>query len=420
MGTNRREFLISASRAAAGCAALQAMPQQVSGTALRMIGAWEQANSDAIVVVVNLNGGNDGLNTVVPISDAQYGIYERLRPKLKIRRDAVLRLSDNNQHGLNPAMAELRDLYESGKVAIVAGVGVPQDSESKFDHAAGIYDFVSADPYHVNFHSRPTGWLGRAIDGATPGVVPPGVNFGGGDLLLLGRNNKPLSLASISDVQVYAGDIALSTYLDIMKIERRDSPVAELNRSLRRQAIETGGAIREMTRNYQPKVQYPAENILAEALLDVARVIWANLGARGFSVALGGFDTHKQQDGGNFHFRLLKLFSDAVSAFYRDLRAQGLSQRVVIVTISDFGRRPEENVDRGTDHGYANVCFVIGDKVKKGMWGEYPSLEREKLVFDQNLNVTTDYRSVFATILARHLDVDPMPVVGVSQTLGFM
>jgi uncharacterized protein (DUF1501 family) len=117
---------------------------------------------------------------------------------------------------------------------------------------------------------------------------------------------------------------------------------------------------------------------------------------------------------------LLKLFSDAVTAFYRDLRAHGLSQKVVCVTSSDFGRRPEENANRGTDHGYANVCFVIGDRVKKGMWGQYPSLEREKLVFGENLDVTTDYRAVFATILARHLDVDPQPVVGVSQTLGFM
>ncbi len=421
MTTNRREFLKSAGLAAAGCAALQVMPRQVSASAWQMINAAEAQNSDAIIVVINLDGGNDGLNTIVPVGDAQYGIYERLRPNLKIPRDQTLRLSDNNQYGFNPVMTELRDLYEQSNVAIIAGVGVPHDSKSKFDHAAGIYDFVSADPYHQNFHSaRRTGWLGRAIDNVSLGVVPPGVDFGGGGLLLIGNRHKPLSLGSISDIQVFAGGEALTAYLDIMKIERPDSPVAELNRALRKQAVETGGAIREMTRDYTPRVAYPRENPLAEALQDVARVIRANMGARGFSVALGGFDTHRGQNANNLHFGLLKLFSDAVPAFYRDLRAHGLSQKVVCVTISDFGRRPEENANLGTDHGYANVCFVIGDRVKKGMWGQYPSLEREKLVFGENLDATTDYRAVFATILARHLDVDPQPVVGGSQTLGFM
>ncbi len=343
-----------------------------------------------------------------------------MKPGLKIPRDLVRRLSDNDQYGLNPVMTGLGDLYEEGNVAIVAGVGVPHDSESKFDHAAGIYDFASAGPYHLNFHSRKTGWLGRTIDRVSPGITPPGFDFGGGSLLLLGNLHRPFSLGSIADIQLLAGGESLAAYPDVLKIERPDSQIAELNRTLRRQAIETGGAIREMTRNYQPRAQYPAENALAGALQDVARVIRAKMGGRAFSVALGGFDTHRGQNANNFHFVLLKLFSDAVTAFYRDLRAQGLSQRVVCVTISDFGRRPEENILRGTDHGYANVCFVIGDKVKKGIWGQYPSLEREKLVFDGNPDVTTDYRAVFATILARHMDIDPKPIVGVSETLGFM
>src|SRR5262249_42811285 len=136
--------------------------------------------------------------------------------------------------------------------------------------------------------------------------------------------------------------------------------------------------------------------------------------------SLGGFDTHKDQNRNNFHFALLKTLSDATAAFYNDLRAQNISQKVVILTISDFGRRPEENSDHGTDHGYANCCFVIGDRVRQGMWGLYPSLTSSKLVFNQNLDVTVDYRTVLATILARHFDVDPKPIVGVSQTLGFL
>lgn len=409
MNFNRREFLKSAAGAA--------------------VAPWRMwtgaAGTDAILVVVNLYGGNDGLNTVVPIGDAQYALYARLRPTLKIPREMVLRLSGQDQphgpYGLNPVMTALRDLYEEGRVAIVAGVGVPRDAESMFDHAAGVYDFASADPYHLNFHSaRPTGWLGRAIDDAPASTIPAGLDFGGGSLLLTGAENRPLSLGALSEFQLYAGNEALRAYREIMEIERPDSPIAELNRALRKDAIDNGNVLREKTRGYRPKVEYPRDNPLGDSLRDIAAVIWGKLGARGFSVALGGFDTHKEQNGNFFHLGLLKTFSDAVAAFYRDLRAQGLSRSVIILTVSDFGRRPEENSDGGTDHGYANCCFVVGDEVKKGIWGIYPSLESSKLVFDQNLDMTVDYRAVFATILARHFNLDPLPLVGVSQTLGFM
>lgn len=408
MITNRREFL-----KLAGMASWQ-----------MMLGPEPNAN-DAILVVLLLHGGNDGLNTVVPIGDAQYSLYERLRPNLRVAREQVLKLTSidqpHGQYGLHPVMTALRDVYERGNVAIVAGVGVPPDSESMFDHAAGVYDFVTADPYHLSFNAaRRTGWLGRAIDDAPATLVPPGLDFGGGSLLLAGPKTRPLSLGAISDFQLFAGDEALAAYREIMNYERPDSQVAELNRSLRKSAIENGNALRDKTKDYRPRVEYPRDNPLANSLRDIASVIWANLGARGFSVSLGGFDTHKEQNRNNFHAGLLKTFSDAVAAFYNDLRAQTLSQNVVILTISDFGRRPEENSDRGTDHGYANCCFVIGDRVRKGMWGVYPSLEPSKLVFDQNLDVTVDYRAVFATILARHFDVDPRLVVGVSQTLGFL
>lgn len=394
-----------------------------------MMGSLQGAAGDAIVVTVLLNGGNDGLNTVVPIGDAQYALYEKARPKLKIARDQVIKLANtdpaagqpNGPYGLNPVLTGLHGLYQRGNLAIVAGVGVPRDSESMFDHSAGVYDFMTADPYHLNFHSaRPTGWLGRALDGVTGKEVPPGLDFGGGGLLLAGSKNRPISLGTITDFQLLAGDVALAAYRDLMEYERPDSPVAEFNRTQRKTAINSGSSLRERTKDYKPAVAYPANNRLADNLRDVASVIWANLGARGFSVALGGFDTHKGQNQNNLHAVLLKTFSDAVTAFYNDLRAQNLSRNVIILTLSDFGRRPEENSELGTDHGYANCCFVIGDKVKPGMHGIYPSLESAKLVFEQNLDITVDYRAVLATILAKHMDVDPKPVVGVSEVMGFI
>ncbi len=177
----------------------------------------------------------------MPIGDAQYDLYQQLRQNLKVPRDQVLKLSGidqhNGQYGLHPAMTALRDVYERGNVAIVAGVGVPHDSESMFDHAAGIYDFVSADPYHLKFNdARRTGWLGRVIDDTTPKLIPPGLDFGGGSLLLGGPRQRPLSLGAISEFQLFAGDVALVAYREIMEIERPDSAIAELNRSLRKSA----------------------------------------------------------------------------------------------------------------------------------------------------------------------------------------
>src|SRR5262249_54404855 len=175
MKSNRRDFLKSMSLAASGYGVVE---WNVSRSAWQMIKGLETCANEAVIVVILLYGGNDGLNTVVPTGDTEYAIYQRLRPTLSIPRDQVLKLSNidqpNGPYGLNPVMTALREVYERGNLAIIAGVGVPPDSESKFDHAAGIYDFVSADPYHLNFHAaRPTGWLGRAIDDTTPKLIPP-------------------------------------------------------------------------------------------------------------------------------------------------------------------------------------------------------------------------------------------------------
>ena len=236
----------------------------------------------------------------------------------------------------------------------------------------------------------------------------PGIDFGGGGLLLAGNRHKPLSLGSISDIQVFAGGEALTAYLDIMKIERPDSPVAELNRALRKQAVETGGAIREMTKDYTPRATYPRENPLAEALQDVARVIWANMGARGFSVALGGFDTHTNEVAE--HQELMTTLDGGLTAFYRDLEAQGKADDVLVLTWSEFGRRVAENAGGGTDHGSASMAFALGKGVNKGLHGDQPSMT--EMIDNGNLSFTTDFRQVYATVIERWLGVDSTPLLG--------
>jgi len=369
-----------------------------------MVQAAQVSPGAGILVVINLAGGNDGLNTVIPLGE--YSLYAALRPNLKIPQANVLALGDAPGFGFNPSMASLKTLYDMGKVAVLPGVGVPHESVSKFDHAAGVYDFVSADPLHWNYSSNPTGWVGRFAETTTPGVIPSAVDIGGGSLLLKGPNQRPLSIGSISQFQFKvrggnsAGTPELAAYNDIMAIPRGDSAAASLNRSLRQDALTNSQTVQQRTTGYVAKVTYPSNNGLASQLKQVAQLIWANLGVRAFSVSTGGFDTHQAQNTGSStpHNTLLLNLSDAVSAFYNDLKLQGLSQNVVMLTISDFGRRPNENSDIGTDHGYGSVSFAIGDPVKGGVWGNSPSLASNKLVYGGNLDVTTDYRSMFATV----------------------
>jgi len=427
MSTSRRKFLKSAGLTILGCGLAQSMPKHVSAAALKMMDAVQVLPGNGILVVINLQGGNDGLNTVIPLGE--YSLYAALRPNLKIPQANVLTLGDAPSFGFNPSMTSLKTLYDMGKVAVLPGVGVPHNSVSKFDHAAGVYDFVSADPLHQNYSSNPTGWLGRYAETTAPGVIPSAVDIGGGSLLLKGPSQRPLSIGSISQFQFKVkggssskGTPELAAYTDIMAIRRGDSAIAELNRSVRQDALTNSQTVQDSTANYHP-VTYPNTG-LANQLKQVAQLIWANLGVRAFSVSTGGFDTHQAQNTGSStpHNTLLQNFSDAVSAFYNDLKSLGLQQNVVMLTISDFGRRPNENSDIGTDHGYGSVSFAIGDPVKGGVWGNYPSLASNKLVFGGNLDVTTDYRSMFATVLANLYDTDPLPIVGMdmSQSLAFI
>ncbi|MBL8151671.1 MAG: DUF1501 domain-containing protein, partial [Blastocatellia bacterium] len=189
--------------------------------------------------------------------------------------------------------------------------------------------------------------------------------------------------------------------------------------------LEQSAIVQERAGKYQPKVTYPKTS-LAESLQQCAALISADLGVRALSVGLGGFDTHSKQNmsrevgGLGFHDNLLKQVSDAVSAFYTDAEAQGFADRIVVLIFSEFGRTPNENGDQGTDHGYASVMFVVGGSVKGGVYGEYPSLDQSKLFID-NLDVNTDFRSVYSTLLANHLSVDPEQVLGSKfSTLSFI
>jgi uncharacterized protein (DUF1501 family) len=382
------------------------------------------------IVVVNLDGGNDGLNTVVPLFE--YDIYRKRRRTLAIDRERVLSLPDAPELGFNPHLAALRELYVAGRVAVVNGFGPPPDAVGLFDHRRSQLLIQTADVVRPD---AATGWIGRWLDLAGEGAFTPAVNLGFGDKLLTGdqglvasgARRNALAVRSLDDigVRIDADPAALESYGRIMGLAPRAEAAAERNRKLRRQLLDEAAIVRERAGAYVPAVTYPGEveSPLAHSLGMCARLIGADLDVKALAVGYTGFDTHAGQNdaddvnGPGFHDFLLQSVSDAIGLFYTDLEAHGLADRVVTLVMSEFGRRANENAKRGTDHGFGSVAFVVGGAVRGGVYGEHPSLADDRLVQGNNLDVTTDFRSVYATILGRFFGQDPAPVLGFDAPL---
>ncbi len=242
--------------------------------------------------------------------------------------------------------------------------------------------------------------------------ISPGVDLGGGKLILTGTKRTPVSISTLEEFQLkYSFDETnrKNAYKNVMK-SPYTSVVAETNRKLRVQSLEQSAIIQNKISGYQAMAQYPAESYLGYQLYQCAQLIWADLGVRAMAVGYGDFDTHFGQFGP--HDNLLADLSASVSAFYQDIDAHGLADKVLVLTISEFGRRIYANNDQGTDHGYASIAFAIGNAVKPGVHGSYPRLDDASLVFDGNLDVHTDFRSVYSTAIAKFLNADPAPAVG--------
>lgn len=428
MKWSRREFIRNSAFAAAG--------MSLSSPLLAAVKPKMKvpAANEKVVVVINQFGGNDGVNTVIPLSPTEYDQYRVLRPVLGYDQADILTLNGTPDFGLNPGLTGFQSLYNQGKMAVVTGVGVPDTAVGLFDHEAGQYEFQSCDIVRSGA-IQPSGWLGRYLDSVPPGPgqVSPGLDMGGGRLLVTGLSQQPVSLYTIDDfaLQVSSwGDdenARRAAYQNIMGVPIGDSPVAEQNRLYRQDALNQSAIIQNAVAGYNPTVTYP-DTWLGYQLRECARVIFGNVGVRALTVGTGGYDTHSGQDSGKdattlgYHAGLLKDVGDAVSALYQDLVNQGLSNRVLILTISEFGRRAYQNTDDGTDHGFGSVAFAVGDMVNGGnIYGTYPSLQDQFLVFDGNVDVTTDFRSFYATVAANFLGVDPVPIVGGSfPLLGFV
>jgi uncharacterized protein (DUF1501 family) len=325
-------------------------------------------------------------------------------------------------------MTAIRDLYAQGKVAILNGVGVPDTANGLFDHSAQQFEFQTCDIVRAASVLPPTGWLGRFLDGVTPDVVAPGIDMGGGRLMLTGASFDPLSINSIDELSLelhFDEEDRMEAYRTIMGIPHPETRVGERSRELRVEALAQGETIQNAVADYVPAVSYPDTN-LGFNLRQCAEILEADLGVHALGVGAGGYDTHDDQNprsggGLGYHDRLLKEVSDAIGAFYADLAAHGIADRVLILTISEFGRTAYENGGRGTDHGFSSVALAIGGAVNGGAYGLYPGLSDGHLVFDGLTDVTTDFRSVYSTAFASFMGVDPAPIVGGSfPILGFV
>jgi uncharacterized protein (DUF1501 family) len=397
MFLSRRDFLKTSSLVALGTS----VPLFVQRTAGAAPTADRPGARDTILVVLQLTGGNDGLNTVIPFRDDE---YHRLRPTLRQPANQVHRLTDDL--GLHPAMNALAELWQERALCIVQGVGYPNPSQSHFR---------SMDIWQSASTARQVGdgWLGRALR-AIPGAASfhlAGTNEAT-PLALSGAPVRVPTLASLEDYQ-------LRLPADSAAERRRQQELLEAAAAgphppglldfVCRTAVETYASsrrLRQIGRTYQPRVSYP-NTALGQRLRLAAQLIDGGLGARLFYVALDGFDTHAAQAAA--HANLLRQLSEAVSAFFRDLSARGHRDRILLMTFSEFGRRVRENGSRGTDHGTAAPMLLVGGRVRPGLVGDHPSLRD---LDAGNLRFHTDFRQVYAAILDHWLGVPSRQVLG--------
>ncbi|MEK7468250.1 MAG: DUF1501 domain-containing protein [Planctomycetota bacterium] len=360
------------------------------------------------MVLVMLGGGNDGLNTVVPVGDP---LYAKARPTLGIAKDQVLKLSD--AVGLHPSMKKLRDLFDEGKVAVVNNVGYPNPDRS---HFRSMEIWQTAQTAGV----VRDGWLGRClcstasdVEGpADDNTTPHSVSFGSETpLALWADGGGVLAMENpggfeIGTDQRHPGDRThiQKAFRDLYGIARTGS--AEFVRKRGLEVMAQAVRIRTIAQKPNRDVVYPNSG-LGQGLRFIANALEDNFGARVYMIGLGGFDTHANQR--QAHANLLLTLSDAVTAFQKDLDAREISDRVVTATFSEFGRRVAENASQGTDHGAAGPMFVIGKNVKGGIYGGAPNLEK---LDAGDLAMSIDFRSVYASLLAKGLGLDAERALG--------
>ena len=399
--TTRRRFLQSSALVGFGAT----VPTFLGRTAVAAPDAAKPGAKDTILVVVQLTGGNDGLNTVIPYTDPDYA---KSRPTIGIKKNDVKKLTDDI--GLHPAMDEIAALYDDKKLAIWQGIGYPNPSQSHF-RSMDIWHAAGTD------ESLTEGWLGKALKQKQLPAFH--LAAGGNETAPLALTGAPARVPSITSLADFQLKTAAASADDKAKqkrlIEDVSNPMAgqpDLLDFVRRTAVNSYASsdkLQKLGKGYVPKATYP-NSPLANRLKLAAQLIDGGIGARIFYVSIDGFDTHAGQGGATgSHANLLTAVSGAVAAFYKDVSARGHGDRVCVMTFSEFGRRAKENGSHGTDHGSAAPMFLVGGQVKAGVHGQHPSLTK---LDDGNLVHHTDFRRVYAGLLTDWLGLDATAVLG--------
>jgi uncharacterized protein (DUF1501 family) len=380
-----------------------------------------------ILVVLQMAGGNDGLNTVVPYAN---DYYFKARRRIAQSANSVLKIND--EIGLHQGLTGFKELYDAGHLSLIQGIGYPNPNRSHF-RSTEIWQTAS-DSDKVEAY----GWIGRYFDNACTGADPTvGVNIGRQmPQSFSGRNPTGISLENPQNYRFMAGGRKADgemngvekTFRELNQppeddgsVDNSGATIGAISGSmphhgspldfLERTALDaevSSDKIMAITKNIENHATYPASQLAASLKL-VAKLIAGGLPTRIFYVSQGGYDTHTNQVGQQE--RLLRDLGDSVNAFVGDLKAQGNFQRVLLMTFSEFGRRVAENANGGTDHGAAAPMFVIGNKVKAGLHGTYPSLAPGDL-FEGDLRYNVDFRTVYAGILEEWLKTKSAPILG--------
>ena len=362
---------------------------------------------DPVVVVLQMTGANDYLNTIIPYTS---GHYRDARPKVGIPEDQVLPI--NGELGFNPQMAPIKKLYDEGKVAIIHGIGYEDSPRSHF-RSMDIWHTCEPDIVGTE------GWVGRVIRDLDPNHenVLKGVNFGQGLPRALSLRGVPVtSVSSLESYGVLSSVPGVSAQTERDQILERFArmyapavgagPVMDYLGQTGRDALEGADIIRSAPERYSSTVEY-AETPIAKFLRDIAQVYLADLGTQVFYTQHGSFDTHFNQP--PMHTKLWIDMSRAIGDFFDDLKEHDAGDNLIMVLFTEFGRRVKDN-GTGTDHGAGGAAFVIGNQVKGGMYSEYPSLRPEDLT-QGDLAPNYDFRGFYSTIIDRWLGLDPVPIV---------
>jgi len=415
---NRRQFLRSTLLGSSLAWTLPSfLAKTLSQLEVEAAGSASPANLDGnVLVVVQLAGGNDGLNTVVPYTNDH---YYRARPRLNMDSKTVHQLND--KIGLHPNLKGLKGLYDAGHVAIIQGVGYPNPNRSHF-RSTEIWQTASNAQTIERY-----GWIGRYFDNTCRGCDPTlGINVGRQmPQAFSAKNPVGVSLENPENYRFLDQDAASRQMEDhnlileensnsggtIGSVDGLITPVGSPMDFLERTALDaqiSSDKIRAVNQRITNKASYPASR-LGQSLKLVARLIAGGLPTRIFYVSQGGYDTHTNQFA--THQRLLQDLGDSLKGFCEDLKAFHHFSRVLTVTFSEFGRRVQENANAGTDHGAAAPMFVLGQKVKAGLLGSQPSLAPADLL-QGDLKFTVDFRAVYAGIIENWLHASSEQILG--------